>query len=47
MPPRRAGRPEDIAEAVHDRANASYSTGEVLLVDGGGHLRGRAGGQGV
>ncbi|MER7518806.1 SDR family NAD(P)-dependent oxidoreductase [Streptomyces sp. NPDC126499] len=40
VPLRRVGRPEDIAEAVHDLANASYITGEVLLVDGGGHLLG-------
>ncbi|XIE78068.1 SDR family NAD(P)-dependent oxidoreductase [Streptomyces sp. SBR177] len=40
VPLRRIGRPEDIAEAVHDLARASYITGEVLLVDGGGHLLG-------
>ncbi|MEU9703404.1 glucose 1-dehydrogenase [Streptomyces sp. NPDC047981] len=40
VPMRRVGRPEDIAAAVHDLAHASYITGEVLLVDGGGHLLG-------
>ncbi|MET9435347.1 SDR family oxidoreductase [Streptomyces sp. NPDC006551] len=40
VPLRRVGRPEDIAQAVHDLAHASYITGEVLLVDGGGHLLG-------
>lgn len=40
VPLRRVGRPEDIAEAVHDLAKATYITGEVLLVDGGGHLLG-------
>ncbi|MFF9014270.1 SDR family NAD(P)-dependent oxidoreductase [Streptomyces sp. NPDC014870] len=40
VPMRRVGRPEDIAAAVHDLTNASYITGEVLLVDGGGHLLG-------
>jgi ketoreductase RED2 len=40
VPLRRVGRPEDIAQAVFDLANASYITGEVLLVDGGGHLLG-------
>ncbi|MDG4863128.1 glucose 1-dehydrogenase [Streptomyces sp. T-3] len=38
LPLRRVGTAEDIAEAVCDLANASYITGEVLLVDGGGHL---------
>ena len=38
LPMRRVGTAEDIAEAVCDLANASYITGEVLLVDGGGHL---------
>ncbi|MFD6437088.1 SDR family NAD(P)-dependent oxidoreductase [Streptomyces venezuelae] len=38
LPLGRVGRPEDIAEAVVDLANSSYITGEVLLVDGGGHL---------
>ncbi|MGW4855504.1 SDR family NAD(P)-dependent oxidoreductase [Streptomyces sp. NPDC004288] len=40
VPLRRVGRPEDIAGAVFDLAHASYITGEVLLVDGGGHLLG-------
>ncbi|MFD7324490.1 SDR family NAD(P)-dependent oxidoreductase [Streptomyces sp. NPDC059875] len=40
VPLRRVGRPEDIARAVFDLTNASYITGEVLLVDGGGHLLG-------
>ncbi|WP_017238613.1 SDR family NAD(P)-dependent oxidoreductase [Streptomyces sp. SS] len=40
VPLRRVGRPEDIAQAVFDLAHASYITGEVLLVDGGGHLLG-------
>ncbi|MGW6566084.1 SDR family NAD(P)-dependent oxidoreductase [Streptomyces sp. NPDC054975] len=40
VPMRRVGRPEDIAGAVFDLTNASYITGEVLLVDGGGHLLG-------
>ncbi|MBT2504415.1 SDR family oxidoreductase [Streptomyces sp. ISL-98] len=38
VPLGRVGRPEDIAEAVHDLTRAAYITGEVLLVDGGGHL---------
>ncbi|WP_323178654.1 SDR family oxidoreductase [Streptomyces sp. NBC_01381] len=38
LPLRRVGRPQDIADAVFDLVNASYITGEVLLVDGGGHL---------
>ncbi|MEU6983456.1 glucose 1-dehydrogenase [Streptomyces sp. NPDC046324] len=40
VPLRRVGRPEDIAGAVFDLTNAAYITGEVLLVDGGGHLLG-------
>ncbi|MER7621287.1 SDR family NAD(P)-dependent oxidoreductase [Streptomyces sp. NPDC126503] len=40
VPLRRIGRPEDIAGAVFDLAHSSYITGEVLLVDGGGHLLG-------
>ncbi|MFB7372607.1 SDR family NAD(P)-dependent oxidoreductase [Streptomyces sp. NPDC056222] len=40
VPLRRVGEPEDIARAVLDLTNASYITGEVLLVDGGGHLLG-------
>ncbi len=38
LPLGRVGRPEDIAGAVADLADSSYITGEVLLVDGGGHL---------
>ncbi|MEV0524477.1 glucose 1-dehydrogenase [Streptomyces sp. NPDC050439] len=38
LPLRRVGRPQDIADAVFDLVNASYITGEILLVDGGGHL---------
>ncbi|MFI9743755.1 SDR family NAD(P)-dependent oxidoreductase [Streptomyces sp. NPDC052494] len=40
VPLRRVGLAEDIAGAVHDLAHSSYITGEVLLVDGGGHLLG-------
>jgi ketoreductase RED2 len=35
----RSGRPEDIAEVVLSLVTASYVTGEVVLVDGGLHLR--------
>ncbi|MFI7343553.1 SDR family NAD(P)-dependent oxidoreductase [Streptomyces sp. NPDC050085] len=38
LPLRRVGRPDDIAGAVADLAHSAYITGEVLLVDGGGHL---------
>ncbi|MBT2397810.1 SDR family NAD(P)-dependent oxidoreductase [Streptomyces sp. ISL-100] len=38
VPLGRVGKPEDIAEAVYDLTRAAYITGEVLLVDGGGHL---------
>ncbi|WP_424185798.1 SDR family NAD(P)-dependent oxidoreductase [Actinokineospora sp. G85] len=38
-PLRRVGVPEDVARAVVDLAEAAYSTGTVLLVDGGTHLR--------
>ncbi|MEU1334985.1 glucose 1-dehydrogenase [Streptomyces sp. NPDC005865] len=38
LPLGRIGCPEDIAGAVADLTNSSYITGEVLLVDGGGHL---------
>ncbi|MFE0043886.1 SDR family NAD(P)-dependent oxidoreductase [Streptomyces albireticuli] len=37
-PLRRVGLPEDVAEAVLALAGASYTTGQVLLVDGGAHL---------
>ncbi|MFD5700776.1 SDR family NAD(P)-dependent oxidoreductase [Streptomyces lasiicapitis] len=38
LPLRRVGRAEDIADAVADLTNASFITGEVLLVTGGSHL---------
>ncbi|CAG2120487.1 unnamed protein product [Medioppia subpectinata] len=38
IPLKRIGSPDEIAEAVHFLANASYITGEVLLCDGGLHL---------
>ncbi|MFD5466882.1 SDR family NAD(P)-dependent oxidoreductase [Kitasatospora sp. NPDC127059] len=37
-PLRRTGLPEDVAEAVLGLAGAAYTTGQVLLVDGGAHL---------
>ncbi|MFI6625575.1 SDR family NAD(P)-dependent oxidoreductase [Streptomyces sp. NPDC050528] len=37
-PLRRVGWPEDVAEAVLGLADAAYTTGQVLLVDGGAHL---------
>ncbi|MFJ9903603.1 SDR family NAD(P)-dependent oxidoreductase [Streptomyces sp. NPDC101152] len=37
-PLRRVGLPEDVAEAVLGLAGAAYTTGQVLLVDGGAHL---------
>ncbi|MEU5848870.1 SDR family NAD(P)-dependent oxidoreductase [Saccharopolyspora shandongensis] len=37
-PLRRVGRPDDVAEAVHSLINSTYTTGQVLLVDGGAHL---------
>ncbi|MBT2383935.1 SDR family NAD(P)-dependent oxidoreductase [Streptomyces sp. ISL-11] len=37
-PLRRVGLPEDVAEAVLNLADATYTTGQVLLVDGGAHL---------
>ena len=43
IPLRRAGRPEDGAEAVRDLAGAPFVTGVVLPVDGGRRLNGRAG----
>jgi pteridine reductase len=38
MPLRRAGRPEDVAEAVLYLATAKFVTGQVIFVDGGRHL---------
>ena len=38
-PMRRIGTPQDVAEAVYAIAVGTYTTGEVLLVDGGVHLR--------
>ncbi|MGN5377115.1 SDR family NAD(P)-dependent oxidoreductase [Streptomyces lasalocidi] len=37
-PQRRVGTPEDVAEAVYTVAHAAYTTGAVLMVDGGRHL---------
>jgi pteridine reductase len=42
IPLRRAGRPEDVAEAVRYLAGAAFVTGAVLPVDGGRRLSGRA-----
>ena len=41
LPIKRWGRPEDIAAAVASciRGDLKYSTGEVINVDGGYHLR--------
>ena len=41
LPIKRWGQPEDIAQAIVTLANGglSYSTGEVLNLDGGFHLR--------
>lgn len=38
-PLRRVGLPEDVAQAVLALLGAAYTTGQVLLVDGGSHLR--------
>ena len=35
IPLGRAGRPEDVADAVHYLINAEYVTGQTLIVDGG------------
>ena len=35
----RTGRPEDIAEVILSLVTARYVTGEIVLVDGGLHLR--------
>ncbi|MWA15164.1 SDR family NAD(P)-dependent oxidoreductase [Streptomyces sp. BA2] len=37
-PLRRVGTPEDVAEATLYLANAAYTTGDVLTVDGGRHV---------
>ncbi|BAL90266.1 putative short-chain dehydrogenase [Actinoplanes missouriensis 431] len=37
-PLRRVGQPADVADAVAALIGASYTTGQVLLVDGGVHL---------
>ena len=41
LPIKRWGKPDDVADAVYAIANGafSYSTGEVINVDGGFHLR--------
>jgi ketoreductase RED2 len=39
IPLRRAGQPEDIAEAVIGLHRSTYVTGQILAVDGGYHLR--------
>jgi ketoreductase RED2 len=38
-PLRRSGTPDDIAHVILSLVTASYVTGEVILVDGGLHLR--------
>lgn len=38
-PLQRTARPEDVAEVILGLARAAYVTGEVVLVDGGLHLR--------
>ena len=37
-PLRRVGTPQDVADAVLALVNSRYTTGEVLLADGGAHL---------
>ncbi|MFJ7155326.1 SDR family NAD(P)-dependent oxidoreductase [Streptomyces sp. NPDC101118] len=37
-PLRRVGTPEDVAEAVRYLADAAYTTGDILTVDGGRHV---------
>lgn len=37
-PLRRVGKPEDVAEATLYLVNATYTTGDVLTVDGGRHI---------
>jgi ketoreductase RED2 len=39
IPLRRAGQPEDIADAVIGLHRSTYVTGQILAVDGGYHLR--------
>ena len=36
---RRSGQPEDIAALILGLVRSRYTTGEVVLVDGGMHLR--------
>lgn len=38
VPARRAGKPDDVAEACMGLVRSTYVTGETLLVDGGWHL---------
>jgi ketoreductase RED2 len=38
-PLRRSGQPEDVAIATLGLVRSTYTTGEVVLVDGGMHLR--------
>lgn len=38
-PLRRSATPEDVAEVIHGLVRSSYVTGEVILIDGGIHLR--------
>lgn len=38
VPLRRTGTPEDVAELVMGLHRAAYTTGEVVLADGGAHL---------
>ncbi len=38
IPFKRMAAPQEIVEAVYFMANASYITGEVVVVDGGLHL---------
>ena len=38
-PLQRSGTPEDIAQVILGLVGARYVTGEIVLVDGGLHLR--------
>jgi ketoreductase RED2 len=38
-PLQRSATPEDVAEVIHGLVRSSYVTGEVVLIDGGLHLR--------